>query len=111
LDDWDAQQRVGCEQGSDDDRRNERIAKTEAKQSAEEQWHGSGKNAKDDRPSLGPTEEGNVDLEPGREHQQQFLKLGEEIRNRPTMMRSLYLILTPKAEFRGTWTGLHVLAS
>ena len=35
LNDWHTQQRVGCEQRSDDDRRNERIAKTEAQQGAD----------------------------------------------------------------------------
>src|SRR4029077_21017659 len=42
LDDWNAQQRMGCEERSDDDRRNEGIAKTEAEQGSEEQRHDSG---------------------------------------------------------------------
>jgi hypothetical protein len=65
LDDRDAQQRVRSEQRSDHDRRNERIAKTEAKQGAKEQWHGGRKQAEDHRPGLRPAEEGNIDLEPG----------------------------------------------
>jgi hypothetical protein len=48
LDDWNAQQRVGCQQRSDDDRRNEGIAKAETKQRSEEQWYGGGKKAEDD---------------------------------------------------------------
>src|SRR5208282_4831909 len=81
LDDRNTQQRVGCKQRSDDDRRNKRIAKTEAEQSAEKQWHRGVNKAKDDRAGLRPAEEGDVDLEPGREHQQQFAQLTEEVRN------------------------------
>jgi hypothetical protein len=76
---------VGCEQRSDDDRRNDRIAKTEAQQGAEEQWHGGGKKPEGDRPGLGLAEEGNVDLEPGGKHQQQLAQLGKEVRNRPML--------------------------
>src|SRR4029077_8350158 len=85
LDDWNAQQRMGCEERSDDDRQNEGIAKTEAEQGSEEQRHDGGKKAEDDRSRLRPAEQGYIDLEPGREHQQQFAQLGEEIRNRPVL--------------------------
>jgi hypothetical protein len=40
------QQRVGCEERSDDDRRNEGIAKAETKQRSEEQWYGVVKRPK-----------------------------------------------------------------
>ena len=76
---------MGCEQRSDDDRRNERIAKSEGQQSAKEKWHGSGKKPEDDRPGLSPAEKGNVDLEPGGKHQQQLAQLGEKVRNRPVL--------------------------
>ena len=32
-----------------------------------------------------PAEQGNIDLEPGREHQQQFAEFGKELRNRPLL--------------------------
>jgi len=50
----------GCEQRSDDDRRNKGIAETETKQGAEEQWHGGGNKAEDDRAGLRPAEQGYI---------------------------------------------------
>ena len=76
---------MGCEQRSDDDRRNQRIAKTEGQQSAEKQWHGGGEKAEDDRAGLSLAEEGNVDLEPSGKHQQQLAQLSKEVRNRPVL--------------------------
>jgi hypothetical protein len=36
---------------------------------------------------LRPAEQSDIDLEPGREHQQQFAQLGEEVRDRPVLAK------------------------
>jgi hypothetical protein len=80
---WQAEERVGCEQRTDDDGWHKRIPRPKRDARAQELRHQRRENAERQHFVSGRFEQGEVHLKPGHKHQEQFADLRQEIDNRP----------------------------
>ncbi len=82
IDHGQPEQGMRRQQGADHDGRDGRVAEGETDGGAEQQWQRGRDETEGDRAFAGAAEQGEIDFQAGKEHQQQLAQFRQEVRDR-----------------------------